>query len=690
VGGGGRPVSSQESNVTRPFEGGALAGPAARPRRLVLVTLWLMALLLGNELFTAASGLAEKFAGAKVMISLTDEMSAVGLMLVGEALRMLALAVALAALPCMAWAAFTLQARTALARPLAVARWRRWVFWSVSFLCFFNLWYGLHSFFLPGSTLVSSWLASAVGAARFPTGGSLWQAERLGVLAMTLPVGFGFVVLGLARSRTLRRTLLGGVALTLASVGLSAVSADPGAPEPFTAEGSVVLLGLDSFQSNRLAHGGGDPDLAPHIDGFLEQSRRFDNAWTPFARTYPSWVSILSGRFPARHGVRFNLTPDQLVAPDNDWLPARLAEQGFTTFHATDECRFSLIREEHGFDHMLHPPMGTVDFMLGSMFDFSVTNLARLTRLGHDLFPAVAHNRASRSYSGDLFAEDVIAALDELPRDEPVFAVVHLCGNHYPFTTHWPYARQGRDAVEASIAMVDAQVGTILDWMEAAGLSQRATTVMLSDHGDGWSGDHEDETNEHGDDLDEAVANKVLLAVKGPGVKPGRSHDLVRTLDLYPTVMEWAGLGWDSRRVDGQPLQPWLTGGAVDEPARTLFAESGIGRKVFGMKRLVQEHIDWYAMDPSSGLVFLRPEGVDEFMPHKSYMLMEQGVRLVVTPSLGRFRLAAVDPATGLDLEQAPELPSDRRREMLGRLLAHNGLQDQGLWERAEERGFLD
>ncbi|RKY22138.1 MAG: hypothetical protein DRQ55_02005 [Planctomycetota bacterium] len=676
--------------MSRGPDEGAQRRPAQRPRRLLVVTAWLSALLLGNELYTAGAGMAERFVGAKVMISLTDEMSAVGLLLVGEALRMLALAVVLSLLPCLAWGAVCLAARASLARLLAKQRWRRWLFWSLSSLCFFNLWYGLHSFFLPGSALATSWLASAVGAPRFAVGGSAWEAERLGVLVLSLPLASALLGTALVRSRSLRRGLLalgaGGWSL-LALVGSSHA---PGAPEPFTADGSVVLLGLDSFQANRLAVGGGDPALAPHINAFLGQAHRFDNAWTPFARTYPSWVSILTGRFPAHHGVRFNLEPDQDLAPDNSWLPQLLGDNGYTTLHATDECRFSLIRPEHGFQRMLHPPMGTVDFMLGSMFDFSAANLARLTRLGHELFPAVAHNRASRSYSGDLFAEDVIAVLDALPRDEPVFAVLHLCGNHYPFTTPWPYARQGRDPVESSIAMVDAQVGAILGWMDAAGLSQRATTVLLSDHGDGWSGDDEDATNKHGDDLDQAVANKVLLAVRGPGVSPGVSHDLVRTIDLFPTVLGWAGLGWAEQPIDGRPLQPWLAGGGGSEPARTLFAESGIGRKVFGMKRLVQEHIDWYAMDPSTGLVFLRPEGVDEFMPHKSYMLMEQGLRMVVTPSLGRFRLHAVDPATGLDHETAPELPLAQRRDMLERLLAHNGLDATSLVARAEQRGFLD
>ena len=665
-------------------------GRAARPRRLFRLTLCFWVLLAGNEALTAFVGMAEKFAGAKVMISLTDELSEVGLMVAGQALQMLAFAALLAVLPCLFWAAVCLPCRRVLARTLAPARWRRWVFWFVACASFFNVWYGLHGFVLPGSGLATSWLASLVGAARFPTGGSVWGADRLAPLALAGPVVLAMTVLAFTRSRPLRRaTAVAVVVLTTAAAGWSRVRAT-GAPAPFTAAGNVVLIGLDSLQANRLALGGGDPGLAPNIDGFFAEALRFDNAWTPFARTYPSWMSILTGRFPAHHGLRFNLAPDSQLAPDNDYLPQQLAAAGYNTLHATDECRFSVIRPRFGFQRLLHPTMGAIDFMLGSMFDFSAANLARQTRLGHDLFPAIADNRASLSYNGDLFADDVIAALDELPRDEPAFVVVHLCGNHYPFTTPLPYSRQGADAVESSIAMLDAQVGRLLDWLDASGMSRAGTTVLLSDHGDGWSGDLGDDTNEHGDDLDQVVANKVLLGMRGPTVpKRGSVDALVRTLDLAPTVLELAGLPWDPATIDGRSLLPWLRGDGEGEAPRSLFAESGIGRKVFGLKRLVQEHIDWYQTQAHTGLVFLRPEGVDEFMPYKSYMLLEDGVRLVVTPSLGKFQLAAVDPTTGLDREQAPELSAERRADLLARLVAHNGLDGTALLGAARKRGFL-
>ena len=51
----------------------------------------------------------------------------------------------------------------------------------------------------------------------------------------------------------------------------------------------------------------------PNIRRFLDDSRRFSDATTPLARTYGSWVSILTGRHPVTTNARYNLMPRRLV-----------------------------------------------------------------------------------------------------------------------------------------------------------------------------------------------------------------------------------------------------------------------------------------------------------------------------------------------------------------------------------------
>jgi arylsulfatase A-like enzyme len=650
--------------------------------RCVALALALGGALLLNELAANLFSMWHLLGGPAARGALTSQAVAPAVRdLLGRALGMLALAGVLTLAAGAFWAGVLLTARRALHEQLAGSRARRWLFWFAGTFCWLNVHYTLHQTVLPGSRLGGSLLASLVGA------GPAMEWPVGALLLVTLPVTSALVLLALSRSRSLRRLTACAVLLLGGTLLIHERATAPDASRPFTADGHVVLIGLDSFQLNRLAAGGGEPGLAPHVDAFLEQSFRFDNAWTPFARTYPSWMSLLTGRPPPQHGVRFNLTPDEALDEGNRYLPAVLAEQGYTTAHATDETRFSVLRPRFGYQHMLHPEMGLVDFVLGSYFDFSTANLVRQTTLGHDLFPAVANNRASAAYRPELFVRNVLALIDELPRDRPAFINVHLCGNHWPFSAPAPWAWRGRDEVESCVAMVDDQLGRLLEHLRRTGLLARSTTILLSDHGDGWSGDPEDTTNTHGDGFAAIESNHILLALQGPGIRPGVSHALVRIQDLYPTVLERVGVDWDEGGIDGRSLWPLVEGRSA-EP-RVLHAESGLDQSHYGVKRLVEEHVGLYRVDPRTGLVFLRDENLTRLAEDKSYLLMEGDRRLEVTPSLGRFELVRIDPETGRDVGAATDLDEEVRRELLQRLVAHHRLDAEEVFGAAGRTGFL-
>ncbi|WP_299297173.1 sulfatase-like hydrolase/transferase [uncultured Tateyamaria sp.] len=94
------------------------------------------------------------------------------------------------------------------------------------------------------------------------------------------------------------------------------------------------------------------------------------------------------------------------------------------------------------------------------------------------------------------------------------------------------------------IALIDHNVGRILDALETAGLAENTIVIYVSDHGD-WLGDHGLilKGPMHFDGL-----LKVPMIVRGPGVPAGaRVDDPVSTLDLMPTFADLAG---------AEPLHP--------------------------------------------------------------------------------------------------------------------------------------
>lgn len=100
--------------------------------------------------------------------------------------------------------------------------------------------------------------------------------------------------------------------------------------------------------------------------------------------------------------------------------------------------------------------------------------------------------------------------------------------------------RQQRKAVGgyyASVAYMDAQVGVVLDALEAAEIAEETIVIFTSDHGyhlgehDFWA-----KVSLH----EESAAVPLIISV--PGKAPAVCHSLVELLDLFPTTAALCGL----------------------------------------------------------------------------------------------------------------------------------------------------
>ncbi|MCM8532975.1 MAG: sulfatase-like hydrolase/transferase, partial [Lentisphaeraceae bacterium] len=107
-------------------------------------------------------------------------------------------------------------------------------------------------------------------------------------------------------------------------------------------------------------------------------------------------------------------------------------------------------------------------------------------------------------------------------------------------------------AYYASVTFMDAQVGRVLDALEAEGLRENTIVVFTSDHG--WHlGEH---TFWQKQNLHEESA-QVPLIIALPGQKPQISTSITELLDLYPTLSKQCGLTVPSH-VQGKDLTPIL------------------------------------------------------------------------------------------------------------------------------------
>ena len=137
-------------------------------------------------------------------------------------------------------------------------------------------------------------------------------------------------------------------------------------------------------------------------------------------------------------------------------------------------------------------------------------------------------------------------------------------------TMHAPKPEDQRRALAAYLGLIsfmDAQVGRVLDALEAAGLRDTTRILYTSDHGEnagkrGFWG----KSNHY----QEAVA--IPLIVAGEGVPAGKVSATPASLaDAYPSVLDCVGLSADGDDVPGRSL--FALANAPEDRERIVFSE---------------------------------------------------------------------------------------------------------------------
>jgi len=358
---------------------------------------------------------------------------------------------------------------------------------------------------------------------------------------------------------------------------------------------NIIIIGVDAVRPDFLsffAHT--QKTKTEHFDDFLRQATVFSDAITPIARTFPSWASILTGKYPVHNGIRFDLA--DLKGMRLITLPVILQRYGYESIYATDETRFSNIDQQFGFDHVISPPVGLNDFLLGTLNDFPLSNFVVNTFLGRWLFPYSYANRpAYTTYDPDSFLKLLQPALQK-SREKPLFLAIHFCLPHFPyFWASYSYRDTTRALphYRAAIARMDKQFSDFMRLLAREGLLKHSIVVLLSDHGEALEliGDRmteeklfmpglankkkiiphfypqamEDEkVNQsagHGTDVLSSTQYRSLLALRTYGTEMAAKAQVVNglasLLDVKATLLDWLDI--PNASDEGMTLRPYMT-----------------------------------------------------------------------------------------------------------------------------------
>lgn len=284
-------------------------------------------------------------------------------------------------------------------------------------------------------------------------------------------------------------------------------SARPGAP-------NVLVVVVDTLRADHLSGYGYSRPTSPNMDRLGEQGVQFENALSTTSWSYPSHVSLVTGRYQFEHGL--GTIPPMAAfgpAPDLGGLPTlgeELQRMGFRTaaFSANRLFFSGNLGFDRGFAHFedyFHSP---ADMFVRTLFgrEFSRIYLVRTERskpkrllrwLGWDsLLDPDAEGWGNISGAlgvrkrASVVNEEAVRWLDHTPQ-RPFLVFLNYFDAHGPYglprsyrRPDWPQSSE-MDLYDDGIRYVDDNLGQLLDAMQNRGLLSNTLVVITSDHGEG-------------------------------------------------------------------------------------------------------------------------------------------------------------------------------------------------------------
>jgi hypothetical protein len=300
---------------------------------------------------------------------------------------------------------------------------------------------------------------------------------------------------------------------------------------------NVVLVTVDALRFDLLAPGAPHRDDFPRITELLDGSIFFTRAIAPASGTDISLSTLLTGRYDP-----YQLTRATLVEA--------MRARGLRTTAAIP---------------------GEVTRFVGEP----------LFVRGVDRFVTV-HTDWNVPDVGDHVSANATAAegLKAIADGPPLFAWLHFFDVHEHlqisdvpqtlFAKVWNGGSPVAHKYRALLRAIDDQVGRVLDELAARGLADRTIVVFASDHGESL-GEDPRFPDTHGD-VTYAPLVRVPLAIRVPGVAPGRRDDPATLADVAATLVDLLGDRAAMAPLDGVDLVPAL----LDAPAALRVLERAI------------------------------------------------------------------------------------------------------------------
>ena len=383
---------------------------------------------------------------------------------------------------------------------------------------------------------------------------------------------------------------------------------------------NVVLIVIDSLRADSLSSYGHSRVTSPNIDALAREGFMFTNAYTIAASTGPAMAGMMTGHLPYyvdgeilyrdRHGLgRFATEGEDGGYAHNSGIPRamdtlaeRLKREGYkTAAFVTNAHVKEVFNFDQGFDHF--------------------EDLCSIT------------NQSPHSPAGEV--SDRVNAWLTTQKEEPFFIYVHYNDVHYPylppreFLNVFPFARSplndqllqtawrnetdlaldpnsnalehAKGLYDTEIWYTDKSIGSVINHLDTNGLADSTAVIVTADHGE--------EFLDHGGTIHKGKLFDELMHIPMVGRLPdGKSlklDNIVRNIDVMPTVLAMAGVDVSGESFDAESFLPMLHGVAptTERDVFSNFPQRSRGPHV-QMIRTVKHKLIYFPSVPNESQFF--------------------------------------------------------------------------------------
>ncbi len=379
---------------------------------------------------------------------------------------------------------------------------------------------------------------------------------------------------------------------------------------------NILFFFTDQHRLSALGCYGETPCLTPNLDRLADQGVLFETAYTCCPVCSPARASIMTGRHIHAHGVTSNvgnLGCNVPELPDSGQLLSRKLQAAGYRCGYTGKWHLGTGEKEHfgmrldpalpetrGFEGQNFPGHGGGGFKYPEYRAYLQQNGLR-----HEIDPSsgclIGPTESTVPY---FLAEHTIRLIDRFKeKNEPFFIWHNNWGPHGPYLAPrehfelyedrdippWPsYSfpagavnrphrvklQPGAEHLEwsywanrirhyyAFTTLIDEQIGRILDHLEHTGLSENTIIIFTSDHGEtcGSHGGLTDKGWQHFEEIQRVgMIFRLPSHVVPETLQSGRRESKwVSLVDIYPTILDFAGVDCAEERLHGRSLAPVL------------------------------------------------------------------------------------------------------------------------------------